>query len=110
MKYILYGLLLLVLILLGFYIKTILGFKKFLQYEQDMLHDPTDQKVLQYMDFYKKTYIPKQDHILDSRLTIYRKIKESPHVSYETKKALRTFFEAQGISTLTKTNQKNDDE
>lgn len=110
MKYLLYLLGFVVLVLLGVYVIMIVRFKKFLTFEQQCKDHPTDENVHRYMELYKKTYIPKQDHILSSRASLYRAVKESSNCSYETKKELRQFFESKGISTFTKTIQPKDDD
>lgn len=86
---------------IGYYILTIAKFKKFLRFEAELKANPSDEKVQAYMKLYEHTYIPNQPHIKATRSAVYRVVKNSDQVSYETKKALRHFFEQKDISVLT---------
>lgn len=83
-----------------YYYKLITGFKKLIQFEQKIKKNPNDALVKQYMILYKKTFFPKKDNILKSRAAFYHEIKASPQVSYDTKRALRHFLEAEGVNIL----------
>ena len=52
------------------------------------------------MDRYKQTFFPKREEILRSRANFYHAIKASNQVSYETKRELRQFLEAQGVNLI----------
>ena len=100
-----------VVLLIGggiYYYTLITGFKKLIQFEQRIKKDPNDALIKQYMIQYKKTFFPKRDEILRSRVKFYQAIKASPQVSYETKKELRHFFEKEGVNLLM-TNKKTED-
>lgn len=101
-----------VVLLIGggiYYYTLITGFKKLIQFEQRIKKDPNDALIKQYMIQYKKTFFPKRDEILRSRVKFYQAIKASPQVSYETKKELRHFFEKEGVNLLM-TNKANDED
>jgi len=92
------------LIIGGFYYyKLITGFKKLIKFEHQIKKNPNDALIKQYMIMYKKTFFPKKDNILKSRAAFYHEIKASQQVSYETKRALRHFLEAEGVNLLAAT-------
>lgn len=83
-----------------YYYNLITGFKKLVLFEQQIKKNPNDALVKQYMIKYKKTFFPKKDEILQSRAKFYHVIKDSPQVSYDTKKELRHFLEAEGVNLV----------
>lgn len=83
-----------------YYYRLINGFKKLVQFEQQVKQNPNDALVKQYMQLYKKTFFPKKDAILQSRAKFYHFIRESSQVSYEVKKELRHFLESEGVNLL----------
>ena len=83
-----------------YYYSLIMKFKRLILFEQKIKTNPNDALVKQYMIQYKNTFFPKKDTLLAGRARFYHAIKESSQVSYETKKELRNFLEAQGVNLL----------
>lgn len=110
LKIILMVLFIVIVIALIYYAYTISQFKKFLQFEAEVKHHPSDDLVKEYMQRYKKTFIPNQVQIKESRAQVYKVIKASNDVSYEIKKELRQFFENEGINTMTTLKNQNEED
>lgn len=89
----------------GYYIYTIMSFRKLILFESELKKHPSDEKVKEYMQRYAHTFVPKNPQVLESRAKVYRVIKQSDAVSYETKKALREFLEKRNVNTLTTSKQ-----